>query len=116
VLKLWRALRGRRLADFKIARQAPIGPFFADFACRERRLVIEVDGATHTSDDQAAFDLSREAALIRLCDRVLRLGNFDVFPNLEGGLEAIFGALNEQAGWPATFSQAAPPLTPALSP
>jgi very-short-patch-repair endonuclease len=97
-------------------RQAPIGPFCADFAFRERRLVIEVDGAAHTSDDQAAYDLSREAALIRLGFRVLRLGNLDVFQNLEGGLEAILAALNEQAGRPATFSQAAPPLTPALSP
>ena len=45
--KLWFALRDRRFARFKFRRQAPIGPFIADFVCFNARLVIEVDGGQH---------------------------------------------------------------------
>ena len=42
--RLWEELRSRRLNGFKFVRQLAIGPYFADFACRERRVVVEVDG------------------------------------------------------------------------
>ena len=92
-LTLWGALRGRRLGDFKFVRQAAIGAFFADFLCRERRLIIEVDGATHASEAQIAYDLCREAELIRLGYCLLRVGNLDVYKNLDGVLETILAAL-----------------------
>ena len=38
--KLWAELRSRRLNGFKFVRQYPIGPYYADFACRERNLVV----------------------------------------------------------------------------
>ena len=57
--QLWRMLRGRRLLGRKFVRQLPIGPFFADFACREAKLVVEIDGATHSTDAEAASDASR---------------------------------------------------------
>src|SRR5947209_8863330 len=47
---LWQALRNRALSQHKFARQEPIGPYFADFCCRERKLIIELDGATHSTE------------------------------------------------------------------
>ena len=44
--RVWYFLRDRRLGAAKFRRQHPIGPYIADFACVERRLVIELDGAT----------------------------------------------------------------------
>jgi very-short-patch-repair endonuclease len=44
--KLWARLRNRQLDGFKFARQEPIGPYYVDFVCRDRRLVVEVDGAS----------------------------------------------------------------------
>ena len=41
---LWRQLRGRQVGGCKFVRQEPIGPYFVDFVCRERRLIVEVDG------------------------------------------------------------------------
>ena len=41
---LWYRLRDRRLAGHKFRRQHPVGPYFADFACVEAGLVIELDG------------------------------------------------------------------------
>jgi very-short-patch-repair endonuclease len=46
--RLWERLRGRRLNGLKFRRQAPIGPFVADFYHAETRLVIEIDGGIHT--------------------------------------------------------------------
>lgn len=48
---LWFELRGRRLNGLKFVRQLPIGPYFADFACREKMLVVEVDGSQHADSD-----------------------------------------------------------------
>ncbi|WP_365965907.1 DUF559 domain-containing protein [Mesorhizobium sp.] len=45
--RLWQELRGRRLNGHKFVRQLSIGPYFADFACREANLVVEVDGSQH---------------------------------------------------------------------
>jgi len=42
---MWQELRGRRLNGYKFVRQLPIGPFFADFACREKNVVVEIDGS-----------------------------------------------------------------------
>lgn len=47
---LWSELRGRRLNGFKFVRQFPIDRYFADFACREKKLVVEVDGSQHAEE------------------------------------------------------------------
>jgi very-short-patch-repair endonuclease len=44
--RLWEQLRAKRLDGFKFIRQGPVGPYVADFLCRSRRLIVEVDGAT----------------------------------------------------------------------
>lgn len=47
--RLWYRLRRRQLTRRKFRRQVPIRPYFADFACLEARLVVEVDGSMRTS-------------------------------------------------------------------
>ncbi|WP_363348254.1 endonuclease domain-containing protein [Methylocystis echinoides] len=70
--RLWNKLRGRRLGGFKFVRQAPIGPFFADFLCREQGLVVEIDGATHSTDEELQRDARRSAFIEALGYRILR--------------------------------------------
>lgn len=60
-LKLWYHLRSRRLGSCKFVRQEPIGPYVVDFVCRERRLIVEVDGGQHAIDTRdKARDLKPE--------------------------------------------------------
>jgi very-short-patch-repair endonuclease len=87
---VWRALRGRSLSGFKFVRQEPVGPYFADFACREERLIVEVDGATHSTDTEQHRDLGRTAFLKAHGYRVLRVPNDEVYRNLEGALATIY--------------------------
>ena len=87
--RLWAQLRGRRLGDFKFVRQLPAGHHVADFACRERALIIEVDGATHSTDEEAAYDARRTLYFKNCGWRVLRVMNEDVVRRMEDVLEMI---------------------------
>ena len=92
--KLWEALRGRRLNNTKFVRQLPVGPYFVDFACREMKLIIEVDGATHGDAPEIGYDVGRTNYLQANGWRVMRCWNQDVFENLDGVCETILLALN----------------------
>ena len=74
-------------------RQVPIGPYVADFACMAARLIVEVDGSQHGSDQGHARDQERTRWLEKEGYRVLRLWNNDITQNIEGVLETIYVAL-----------------------
>jgi very-short-patch-repair endonuclease len=92
--KLWRGLRE---FDDHFRRQATIGPFFVDFVCYSKKLVIEVDGGQHNSGTQAMRDGARDAFLIAHGYRVLRFWNNDVMDNVAGVLSTIEHALRPVA-------------------
>ena len=93
-LKLWNRLRARTVNGFKFVRQEPIGPYFVDFLCRQQRLIIEVDGGQHATDQR---DAVREKWLVTRGYRVLRFWNNDVLGNIDGVLEVIADALKAEA-------------------
>ncbi len=86
---LWSRLRRGQIRGLKFRRQHPIGPFIVDFACWEARLVIEVDGATHSSESERKKDANRTAFLDQAGWDVLRVWNNEVYSNLNGVIEAI---------------------------
>ncbi|MDN2566995.1 DUF559 domain-containing protein [Aquibium sp. A9E412] len=88
---LWSNLRARRLNGYKFVRQLPIGPYFADFACRERRLVVEVDGSQHAGQ---ASDRVRDERMKAAGWSVLRVWHVDVLRERDGVLETIVAALD----------------------
>jgi very-short-patch-repair endonuclease len=87
--RLWARLRNRRLGGHKFVRQLPIGRYFADFVCRARKVVVEVDGGTHWTDAQSAGDARRTVELRRLGYRVFRVCNDDIYRNLDGVLDTL---------------------------
>jgi very-short-patch-repair endonuclease len=90
--KLWFALRDRRLSGFKFVRQEAIGSYIADFVCRDKKLIIEVDGGQHAESKR---DRVRDRVLTAAGYRVLRFWNSDVLSNREGVLSVILGNLQE---------------------
>jgi very-short-patch-repair endonuclease len=89
--RLWYRLRGRQLIGCKFRRQVPIGPYFADFACLDARLVVEIDGDHH--GDRLAYDARRDHLLAEMGFRVLRFWVAEVDENMEGIVEVISDAL-----------------------
>ena len=90
---LWEKLRARRLAGLKFVRQEPVGPYFADFLCREAKLIVEVDGATHSTDEEIDYDCRREKFMGESGYHVLRVTNHEVFANVDGVCETILAAM-----------------------
>ena len=84
--ELWRYLSRSQLG-VKFSRQMPVGPFFADFLCRERRLIVELDGFSH--DVAPERDVRRNNYLREAGYQVLHFANADVAGNVEGVVTAI---------------------------
>jgi very-short-patch-repair endonuclease len=80
----------------KFTRQKPLGQYVADFYCASRRLVIELDGDTHYTDQGERYDRQRTAALESQGLRVMRFTNADVLHNFESVCAAVEAFLKEQ--------------------
>lgn len=91
--KLWLALRANRFGNQQFTRQTIIVPYIVDFASKAAKLIIEIDGDTHSVKDR--YDARRTEFLESLGYRVIRFGNPDVMGNMEGVLGVIAQALRE---------------------
>jgi very-short-patch-repair endonuclease len=94
--KLWGFLRDRRLGGFKFRRQVPVPPYIVDFLCMSHKLVVEVDGATHSDDHEVRYDEERTAYLAAKGLRVHRVWNHDVYTSMNDVLDGILLALQER--------------------
>jgi very-short-patch-repair endonuclease len=86
-------LRNRQIDGFKFVRQEPKGSYIVDFVCREAKVIVEVDGATHSTDEEIKRDAARTVELERLGYRVIRVQNDDVYNAMEGVLATIQATL-----------------------
>ena len=89
--RLWSDLRNRLLNGHKFARQVPLGAYIADFVCRERRLIVELDGSQHA---QSTSDSTRTAWLNDQGYDVLRFWNGEVLSQKRDVLETILAVLD----------------------
>ena len=85
---LWSTLRNNQIADLPFRSQHPLGPYIADFFCRDARLVIEIDGKTHQAD-QLTHDHARDQWMRSCGIHVLRVQAREVFAELEAVLRTI---------------------------
>lgn len=87
--KLWRSLRNPQLDNWKFRRQHPVGPYFADFACIEAKLIVELDGGQHFAQEAIEADRWRTAKLKLAGFEVLRFDNREALAETEGVPRAI---------------------------
>jgi very-short-patch-repair endonuclease len=92
--RLWSVLRRRQMEGRHFRRQAPIGPYIADFVCFAEALIIEVDGGQHA--ETTARDQARTRWLEAQGFRVIRFWNHDVLANIEGVAETIRRVLRHE--------------------
>ena len=84
---LWSHLRRDMFLGLRFRRQHPIGPYIADFACTAARLVIEIDGGTHSTPEEASHDRRRDAYIRKQGWRIIRVTNGDVYRQLGSVLD-----------------------------
>lgn len=90
---LWHCLRNRALMGCKFRRQQPIGPYVVDFACLEKKLVVELDGGQHANDPN---DAPRSRWMEAKGYRLLRFWNNEALHEQQVVLAVIFEALESR--------------------
>ncbi|MBZ9872439.1 DUF559 domain-containing protein [Mesorhizobium sp. BR1-1-9] len=88
---LWLELKGRKLGSYRFTRQFSIGPFFADFCCREKWLVVELDGSQHAD---SSYDRRRDDFMRAQGCSILRLWSHDVLKHRTSVCETVLAALD----------------------
>ncbi len=89
-LIVWEELKNNK-RGVKFRRQHPIHIYIVDFYCHELKLILEIDGAYHTTENQKRLDAEREE-LLKFQDldlAILRFTNAEVKQNLKKVVQII---------------------------
>jgi very-short-patch-repair endonuclease len=78
---------------YQFYRQRIIGNYIVDFYRPKRKLIIELDGSQHYGEEGIKKDKRRNAYLKNIGLKILRFSDREVFENLKGVLERIYGDL-----------------------
>ena len=94
---LWSRLRGRSQGHPTFRRQHPVGSIIVDFYCPSARLAVEVDGATHASEEAMWRDRARDHWLAEQGIEVMRVSAAAVYRDLRRVVAAIFVQAEQRA-------------------
>ena len=84
---LWNTLKARKIKGYQFMRQKPVGDYIVDFFCNKLKLVIEIDGISHSGKSER--DQIRQQKLESLGLSVLRFYEWDVKSKLRAVVKAI---------------------------
>ena len=79
----------------RFSRQKVLGKYIADFYCAEAKLVIELDGSQHFTEDEKQYDAERTRFLEVYGLKVVRIPNGEVGRNFRGVCEYIDGLVRQ---------------------
>ena len=87
---LWQRIRREQLKGRQFYRQKNIGNYIVDFYCPSAKVIVELDGGQHYTQEGIRRDQVRDKSLESLSVIILRFSDSEVFKNIEGVLERIF--------------------------
>ncbi len=94
--QFWNALRSMPFyKNHPFNRQKPLGEYIVDFYCHAYRLVVEIDGDSHYTEEAQMKNRKRTAFLESKGLRVIRFTNREVLHNIDGVMESLERLLNE---------------------
>jgi len=96
---LWNKLRNRGFKGIKFRRQVNIGPYIADFLCKQHRLIIEIDGSIHV--DQKEYDQERDLYLSDRGYHVVRNSTTEVLGDIDSILQLISNSIFSKQSSPS---------------
>ena len=82
--KVWDVIRNRQFYGYRFLRQYVIGVYIVDFICREKKLIIEIDGGQHNEPKNLEYDKQRSLYLESKGYRTIRFWNNEIDNNLTG--------------------------------
>ena len=86
---LWSKIRMKQVKGHWFYRQKPVGEYIADFYCPKAKLIVEVDGGQHYSNEIIEYDRVRNEYMAGLGLRVIRFTNTEVLTDIKGVIEVI---------------------------
>jgi very-short-patch-repair endonuclease len=108
---LWAKLRKNQLGH-RFNRQFGVDKYIVDFYCAKKRLVIEIDGATHSSDEEIRRDMEREDYFVGLGLKIKRYSNRDIFESWDWLLKIFAVVWNNMEEPPPAAQRAGTPTLP----
>ena len=87
--KLWNILRNKQFYGYKFLRQYPIEPYIVDFICREKKIIIEIDGGQHNQPAEIEYDKTRSIFLNSKGYKVIRFWNHEIDTNIDGVYQTL---------------------------
>ena len=87
--KLWDIIKNRQFFGYRFRRQFPLSQYIVDFICREKKIIIEIDGGQHNEIKNIQYDNKRTEYLISEGYKVLRFWNNDIDKNIVGVYEKL---------------------------
>jgi very-short-patch-repair endonuclease len=95
--KLWALLRRNQLG-VKFRRQVPLGPYVVDFYCANAKLVVELDGSQHYTENGEQEDKERDAHLREMGQAVVRYSDVEFLQNEDGVVQDILERVKARIG------------------
>jgi len=83
------------MKGYQFRRQRPVLNYIADFMCKELKLIIEVDGATHHFDETYIKDLKKQNDLENAGFKVIRFSDNDVLKNMNNVIAELENVIEE---------------------
>ena len=93
---VWQMVRNRRCRGQKFGREYPIPPYTADFCCIALKLVIEIDGENHMTEEGRHHDQQRDRILSEKGYQVLRIPGYEVLRDAAGVRHRIESAIDQR--------------------
>lgn len=81
---IWSIIRNRQFYGYRFLRQYCMGQYIVDFICREKKIIIEIDGGQHNKQINIEYDEQRSAYLNSKGYKVVRFWNNEINNNLAG--------------------------------
>jgi len=89
-LLLWSKIRKKQICDCQFYRQKNIANYIVDFYCPKEKLIVEIDGGQHYTDDGIEKDQARNQYLEQLGLTMMHFSDIEVLENINGVVEHIY--------------------------
>jgi very-short-patch-repair endonuclease len=92
-LLFWAKVRRKQINNYQFYRQKNIDNYIVDFYCPKAKLIIEIDGSQHYTEEGMVKDKTRDNSLGQLGFTVLRFSDIEVLNNINAVIEKIYDHL-----------------------